>query len=59
MLFRSKDLIPSHIVPTVDMVRSHLNEPTESTVIYISPNEVPVDAVDLTAYDKKYGMAVQ
>lgn len=54
-----KDLIPSHIVPTVDMVRSHLNESTESTVIYISPNEVPVDAVDLTAYDKKYGMAVQ
>ena len=53
-----KDIIPSHVVPTVDMVRTHLNEPTESTVIYISTPEVPVDPVDLTAYDKKYGMVV-
>ena len=54
-----KKLIPSHVVPTVDMVRTHLNEPTDEVVIYFSTNEVPVDSVDLTAYDKKYGMAVQ
>lgn len=54
-----KNLIPCHVVPTVDMVRAHLNKPIESTVIYISPNEVPVEAVDLTEYDKKYGMVVQ
>ena len=54
-----KNLIPSHIVPTVDMVRVHLNEPTESTVIYLSNNDVMVDTVDLTAYDKKYGMVGQ
>jgi transposase len=54
-----KKLIPSHIVPTVDMIRTHLNEPTKSPVIYLTNNEVPVEAVDLTAYDKKYGMAVR
>ncbi len=54
-----KNLIPSSIVPTVDMVRTHLNEPTESPVIYLSKNEVSVDPVDLTEYDKRYGMVVQ
>lgn len=54
-----KNRIPSHIVPTVDMVRTHLNKPTESSVIFLSNREVCVDPVDLTAYDKKYGMAVQ
>ena len=54
-----KNLIPSHIVPTVDMVRTHLNEPTESPVIYLTSKEVTVEPVDLTAYDKKYGMVVQ
>ena len=54
-----KNLIPSHIVPTVDMVRTHLNEPTESPVIYLTSKEVLVEPVDLTEYDKKYGMAVQ
>lgn len=53
-----KNLIPSHIVPTVDMIRTHLNEPIESAVIYLN-NEVPVDAVDLTQYDQKYGMVAQ
>ena len=54
-----KDQIPSHIVPTVDMVRTQLNEPIESSVIYLSHNEVPVEHVDLTVYDKKYGVVVQ
>lgn len=54
-----KNQIPSHIVPTVDMVRTHLNEPTESPVIYLSKNEIPVDPVDLTEYDKRYGMVAE
>ena len=54
-----KNQIPSHIVPTVDMIRTHLNEPTESPVIYLSKNEVPVDPVDLTEYDKRYGMVAK
>lgn len=53
-----KNLIPSHIVPTVDMIRAHLNEPVDTPVIYMN-KEVPVEAVDLSQYDKKYGMVVQ
>ena len=56
-IVKIKNMIPCHVVPTVDMIRSHLNEPTESSVIYLS-NEIGVDSVDLTQYDKKYGMAV-
>lgn len=53
-----KKLIPNNIVPTVDMVRSYLNQPVESTVIYLK-NEVEVAAVDLTSYDRKYGMVAE
>jgi len=52
-----KHLIPSNIVPSVDMVRTYLNEPTETSTIYIK-NDVEVDSVDLKKYDKKYGMVV-
>jgi len=58
-ILKIKDKIPSHIVPTVDMIRSHLNEPTETSVIYIAQEEIPIEPVDLTKYDKKYGMVVQ
>lgn len=50
-----KRLIPSHLVPTVDMVRTYLNEPVESSVIYLS-NEIAVHDTDLTKYDRKYGV---
>lgn len=53
-----KNLIPSHIVPTVDMIRTHLNEPVDTSVIYLN-KEVSVESVDLSHYDKKYGMVVQ
>jgi len=53
-----KNLIPSHIVPTVDMVRSHLNKTVDTPIIYLN-KEVCVEAVDLSQYDKKYGMVVQ
>ena len=52
-----KHLIPSNIVPSVDMVRTYLDEPTETSTIYIK-NDVEVDTVDLKKYDKKYGMVV-
>lgn len=52
-----KHLIPSNIVPSVDMVRTYLDEPTEASTIYIK-NDVEVDSVDLKKYDKKYGMVV-
>ncbi len=56
-ILRIKKLIPSHIVPTVDMIRSHLNQPVDTSVIYLN-KEVTVEPVDLSKYDKKYGMVV-
>ncbi|SCX76861.1 hypothetical protein [Alkaliphilus peptidifermentans] len=53
-----KNQIPGHIIPTVDMIRAHLNKPTETPIIYLK-KEVPVESVDLSQYDKKYGMVVQ
>ncbi len=57
-ILKIKSQIPTQIVPSVDMIRTHLNEPTESSVIYLSQDEIPVESVDLTLYDEKYGMAV-
>lgn len=51
-----KRKIPTNIVPTVDMIRSYLNVPTENAIIYISPNEIPVEPVDLELYDKQFGV---
>lgn len=53
-----KRLIPGHVVPTVDMVRTYLNEPVENPVIYLN-NEISVSNTDLTKYDRKYGVANQ
>jgi hypothetical protein len=53
-----KRQIPGGIVPTVDLVRSYLNQPASSSVIYLR-NELEVETVDLAAYDRKYGMVVE
>lgn len=53
-----KRQIPGGIVPTVDLVRSYLNQPTDSSVIYLM-NELEVESVDLAAYDRKYGMVAE
>ena len=53
-----KRLIPSQIVPTVDMVRTYLNEPVDSTVIYLK-DEIGIFKTDLKKYDEKYGVANQ
>jgi len=53
-----KNIIPSHVVPTVDMVRTYLNEPVNSSVIYLK-NEIGVIKTDLKKYDEKYGVASQ
>lgn len=54
-----KRKVPSNLVPTVDIIRTYLNEPVDSSVVYLKQDDVSVDKVDLTAYDKKYGMVVQ
>ena len=53
-----KNSFPSHIVPTVDVVRAHLSLPIDNSVIYIS-NEIEVATLDLSKYDRKYGVANQ
>lgn len=53
-----KHLIPGHIIPTVDMVRTYLNKPIESTIIYLK-NEIGITKTDLRKYDEKYGVANQ
>lgn len=53
-----KRLIPSQIVPTVDMVRTYLNEPVNPKVIYLK-NEIDITKTDLKRYDEKYGVANQ
>ncbi|HBP62846.1 MAG TPA: hypothetical protein DD730_00920 [Desulfosporosinus sp.] len=53
-----KQLIPSRVVPTVDMVRTYLNEPVKSSVIYLK-NEIGITKTDLKKYDEKYGVANQ
>jgi len=53
-----KHLMPCHIVPTVDMVRSYLNEPIESPIIYLK-HEIAVSPIDLTKYDERYGVTNQ
>jgi len=50
--------IPGYVVPTVDMVRTYLNEPVTSSVIYLK-NEIGITKTDLQKYDEKYGVANQ
>ena len=51
-----KHRIPPHIVPTVDIIRSYLHEPSETQVIYLN-QEIPILQTDLTKYDRKCGVA--
>ena len=53
-----KHLIPTNVVPTVDMVRTYLNEPVNSSVVYLK-NEIAITKTDLKKYDEKYGVANQ
>lgn len=53
-----KRSIPSMIVPTVDMIRAYLNEPLDSSVVYLK-NEIDIASTDLRKYDEKYGVSNQ
>ncbi len=50
-----KKKIPSHIIPTVDMIRLYLNEPLESSVVYLN-QDIDVVETDLAKYDRKFGV---
>jgi len=53
-----KKSLPEHIVPTVDIIRAHLSVPVETAVIYLK-NEIEIAKLDLSTYDRKYGVANQ
>lgn len=53
-----KHRIPSHIVPTADMVRPYLKEPVESEVISLK-NDIDVTTINLRKYDERYGVVNQ
>jgi len=53
-----KRLFPGYVVPTVDMVRTYLNKPVKSSVIYLK-NEIGITKTDLRKYDEKYGVVNQ
>jgi len=50
-----KHKIPQQIIPTVDMVRTYLNEPFNPDIIYLK-NEIDVTTINLRKYDEKYGV---
>jgi len=53
-----KKSLPEQIVPTVDIIRAHLSVPVETAVIYLK-NEIEIAKLDLSTYDRKYGVANQ
>lgn len=53
-----KKLIPSGVIPTVDLIRSYLVPPASPAVLHLK-NELEIDSVDLSAYDRKFGMVVE
>lgn len=47
--------LPSQVIPTVDIIRGYLNEPTDTSVVYLK-QEIQVLDTDLSKYDRKFGV---
>ena len=54
----AKSRIPVGITPTVDIIRSYLEESEQNTTIRF-PSEVRITSTDLAYYDEKCGVAVR
>lgn len=54
----AKNRIPAGIAPTVDMIRSYLDEPKNAAVIRFQ-NDVYITQTNLAYYDEKCGMAAR
>ena len=54
----AKNQIPAGITPTVDIIRSYLEEPKKDTVIRFQ-NEVYITQTNLAYYDEKCGVAAR
>lgn len=50
-----KHNLPPGIVPTVDIIRSHLHETPESNILYFT-NDIDVISTDLAKYDERCGV---
>lgn len=50
-----KHSLPAGIVPTVDIIRSHLHEEPESNILYFN-NDIEVTSTDLSKYDERCGV---
>lgn len=54
----AKNRIPAGIAPTVDMIRSYLDEPEKAAVIRFQ-NDVYITQTNLAYYDEKCGVAAR
>ena len=54
----AKNQIPGGITPTVDLIRSYLEEPENNTVIRFQ-NDVYINQTNLAYYDEKCGVAAR
>ena len=54
----AKNRIPKGFTPTVDMIRSFLDEPEKGSLIHF-PNEVYITQTNLAYYDEKCGVSVR
>ncbi|MFI3209408.1 MAG: IS21 family transposase [Eubacteriales bacterium] len=52
-----KNEIPTGVTPSIDLVRSYISTPPTTKIILLN-NDISVDKVDLSSYDKKFGMVV-
>lgn len=50
-----KHQLPPNMVPSVDVIRCHLHETTESNIVYLN-HEIGITATDLSKYDEKCGV---
>ena len=54
----TKNRIPHGITPTVDIIRSYLEEPRQSGIILFQ-NEISIARTNLAYYDEKYGVVAR
>ena len=54
----AKNQIPKGTTPTVDLIRSYLEEPVQNPIIPFR-NEVGIHQTNLAYYDEKCGVAVR
>ena len=54
----AKNQIPGGITPTVDLIRSYLEEPENNTVIRFQ-NDVNINQTNLAYYDEKCGVTAR